>query len=176
MSSTFELKNVHVNLQICGLMNLLLGGKAFTLSVCPSVWGWNEVFILSSDPMRFHKAHQNLLVNFGSRSDTMSLERSWCLNTCVKNNLFVSWAMALSLVGMKCVILLNRSTTTMIASNPLDGGKLTMKSMDTLSHSLLRINNGRNNPTYFLLNVQFCWQVKQIFTYSSTSSFKLGQQ
>jgi hypothetical protein len=77
---------------------------------------------------------------------------------------------------MKCVILLNRSTTTMIASNPLDGGKLTMKSMDTLSHSLLRINNGRNNPTYFLLNVQFCWQVKQIFTYSSTSSFKLGQQ
>jgi hypothetical protein len=42
--------------------------------------------------------------------------------------------MALSLVGMKCTTLLNQSTTTMIASNPLDGGKLTMKSMDTLSH------------------------------------------
>jgi hypothetical protein len=42
--------------------------------------------------------------------------------------------MAISLVGMKCAILLNQSTTTMIASNPLDGGKLTMKSMDTLSH------------------------------------------
>ncbi len=48
----------------------------------------------------------------------------------------VSWVVALSLVGMKCVILLNRSTTTMIASKPLDGGKLTMKSMDTLSHDL----------------------------------------
>jgi hypothetical protein len=39
-----------------------------------------------------------------------------------------------SFVGMKCAILLNQSTTTMMASNPLDGGKLTMKSMDTLSH------------------------------------------
>jgi hypothetical protein len=52
----------------------------------------------------------------------------------VKNNLSISWAVALSLVKMKCAILLNRSTTTMIASNPFDGGKLTMKSMDTLSH------------------------------------------
>jgi hypothetical protein len=31
-------------------------------------------------------------------------------------------------------ISLNQSTTTMMASKPLDGGKLTMKSMDTLSH------------------------------------------
>jgi len=61
--------------------------------------------------------------------------------------------MALSLVGMKCAILLNPFTTTIIASNPLGGGKLTMKSMDTLSHGLLGIGNGRNNPTYFLLSV-----------------------
>ncbi len=50
-------------------------------------------------------------------------------------------------------ILLNRSTTTMIASNPFDGGKLTMKSIDTLSHDPLKIYNDRNNPTCFLLNV-----------------------
>jgi hypothetical protein len=49
--------------------------------------------------------------------------------------------------------LLNRSTTTMIASNPFDGGKLTMKSIDTLSHDPLKIYNDRNNPTCFLLNV-----------------------
>jgi hypothetical protein len=61
------------------------------------------------------------------------------------------------LVGRKCVILLNRSTTTMMASKPLDGGKLTMKSMDTLSHSPSGIGNGRNNPTCFLLSVRFCW-------------------
>jgi hypothetical protein len=64
--------------------------------------------------------------------------------------------MALSLVGMKCAILLNQSTTTMMASKPLDGGKLTMKSMDTLSHDPSRIGNGRNNPVCFLLSVQFC--------------------
>jgi len=78
----------------------------------------------------------------------------------MKNNLPISWAVALSLVGMECVILLNRSTTTMIASNPFDGGKRTMKSMDTLSHGPSRIDNGYNNPICFLLNVRFCWQVK----------------
>ncbi len=61
--------------------------------------------------------------------------------------------MALSLVGMKCAILLNQSTTTMIASNPFDGGKFTMKSMDTLSHGPLGIGNGHNNHAYLLLNV-----------------------
>jgi len=68
----------------------------------------------------------------------------------VKNNLPISWVLAFSLVEMKCAILLNRSTTTMITSNPLDGGKLTMKATDTLSHDLLRIGNSCNNFTYFL--------------------------
>jgi hypothetical protein len=72
---------------------------------------------------------------------------------CVKNNLPVSWVVAFSLVGIKCAILLNRSTTTMIILNPFDGGKFTMKSMDTLSHGPLGIGNGHNNPAYFLLIV-----------------------
>jgi hypothetical protein len=71
----------------------------------------------------------------------------------VKNNLPISWAVALFLVGMKCAILLNRFTTTMMASKPLDGGKLTMKSMDTLSHGPSGIGNGHNNLACFLLNV-----------------------
>jgi len=66
---------------------------------------------------------------------------------------------ALSLVGMKCAILLNQFTTTMITLNSLDGGKLTMKSMDTFFHNLSRISNGHNNLAYFLLSVQFCWQL-----------------
>jgi hypothetical protein len=74
----------------------------------------------------------------------------------VEKNLPVSWAVALSLMGTKCVILLNRSTTTMIASISLDGGKITMKFMDTSSHGMLGIDNGRNNHACFLLNVQFC--------------------
>jgi hypothetical protein len=69
---------------------------------------------------------------------------------CVKNKLPISWAVALSLVGMKCAILLNRSTTTMIASNTFDGGKLTMKSMDTFSHGPSGIGSGRNNLACFL--------------------------
>jgi hypothetical protein len=50
-----------------------------------------------------------------------------------------------------------------------------MKSMDTLSHGPLEIDNGHNNHAYLLLNVWFYWKIKQIFMYSSTSSFKLGQ-
>ncbi len=105
---------------------------------------------------------------------TLSFGRPWCLKMWEKNNLPVSWAVASSLVGMKCAILLNQSTTTMMASNPLDGGKFTMKSMDTLSHGPSGIGKGCNKPACFLLRVQFCWQVKQVFTYSSTHSFQLG--
>ncbi len=107
------------------------------------------MLILSFDPIRFHKARQNLLVNFGSRSETMSFGRPWCLKMWEKNNLPVSWAVASSFVGMKCTILLNRSTTTMMASNPLDGGKLTMKSMDTLSHDPSGIGKVVTNPLAF---------------------------
>jgi hypothetical protein len=71
----------------------------------------------------------------------------------MKNNLHVSWVVALFLVGMKFAMLLNQSTTTMITSNPFDGGKFTMKSMDTLSHSPSSIGNDHNNPNCFLLNV-----------------------
>jgi hypothetical protein len=78
----------------------------------------------------------------------------------VKNNLPISWAVALSLVGMKSAILLNQSTTTKMASKPLDGGKLTMKSMDTLSHGPSGMGNGHNNLACFLLSIRFCLQVK----------------
>jgi hypothetical protein len=69
-------------------------------------------------------------------------------------------SLTLPLVGMKCAILLNRSTITMMASKPFDGGKLTMKSMDTLSHGPSGIDKGCNKPTCFLLSVRFCWHVK----------------
>jgi hypothetical protein len=57
--------------------------------------------------------------------------------------------MAFSLVGMKSAILLNQSTTTMIVSNPFDGDKFTIKSMDMISHGPLRIDSGRNNLAYY---------------------------
>jgi hypothetical protein len=41
----------------------------------------------------------------------------------------------------------------MMASKPLDGGKFTMKSMDTLSHDPSGIGKGCNKLVYFLLNV-----------------------
>jgi len=58
--------------------------------------------------------------------------------------------------GNEMCHLANRFTTTMIASNPLNAGKFTMKSMDTLSRGPLRIGNENNNPACFLLSVRFC--------------------
>jgi hypothetical protein len=78
----------------------------------------------------------------------------------VKNNLPISWVVASSLMGMKCAILLNRSTTTMMALKSLDGDKLTMKSMDTFSHGPSGIGKSYNKHACFLLNVLFYWQIK----------------
>jgi hypothetical protein len=50
--------------------------------------------------------------------------------------------------------------------NPFEGGRLTMKSMDTLSQGLSRIRGVYNNLACFLKIVQFCWHVKQVLTYS----------
>jgi hypothetical protein len=47
---------------------------------------------------------ENLLVNFGSRSDIMSFGRPWCLKMWEKNNLPVSWAMASSFVGIDALL------------------------------------------------------------------------
>ncbi len=38
----------------------------------------------------------------------------------------------------------------------LDGGKLVMKSMDTLSHGPSGMGNGRNNLACLLLSTRFC--------------------
>jgi hypothetical protein len=62
----------------------------------------------------------------------------------------------ISFSGNEGAILLNQSTTTMITSNSIDGGKLIMKSMDTLSHGHLGIDNSRNRHVCFLLSVQLC--------------------
>ncbi len=66
----------------------------------------------------------------------------------------VSWAVPSSFVGIKCAILQNQST--MMALKPLDGGKLTIKSMDKLSHGPSGIGKGCNKPPCILLNVRFC--------------------
>jgi hypothetical protein len=50
--------------------------------------------------------------------------------------------------------------------NPFEGGRFTMKSMDTLSQGLSGIKGVYNNLAYFLKIVQFCWHVKQVLTYS----------
>ncbi len=56
----------------------------------------------------------------------------------------------------------------MITSNPFDGGKFTMKSMDTILHGLSRISNGRNNPillvsqTIFQIFLPIVFQIRPI--------------
>ncbi len=60
------------------------------------------------------------------------------------------------LCGNEVCHLAKSITTTTMASNPFEGGKLTMKSMDTLSHGPLGIGKGCNKPACFMLMVRFC--------------------
>jgi hypothetical protein len=59
-------------------------------------------------------------------------------------------------VGQNEMCYLTKSINHHITSKPLDGGKFTVKSMDTLSHGPSRISNGHNNLACFLLSVRFC--------------------
>ena len=48
--------------------------------------------------------------------------------------------------GIKCTILVNRSTTTKIKSCPLEGGKLVIKSINMDDHGRSGSGRGRSSP------------------------------
>ena len=70
-------------------------------------------------PSLAHKVFQKWLRNLASLSDTMILGKPWSLTTYLKKS-FEMWETSSTLwQGIKCVILLNLSTTTKIKSTPL---------------------------------------------------------
>src|SRR5271157_2790563 len=85
---------------------------------------------------------QNFDVNSLSLSKTKSSGRPWLAMMVASTKYTNLSAMIVSVVGTKCAILVNRSTPTQIESQTvreegsIDGGSLTMKSIDTDAQAL----------------------------------------
>ena len=87
------------------------------------------------------KCFQNFEMNWGPRSLMMSSGRPWCLNTSRITIFAVSSLLVVFVHGIKCAILVNRSTTVRIASKPSDGGRSVIKSREMDFHGPSGIGN-----------------------------------
>jgi len=114
--------------------------------------------------------------NCGPLSDIM-LSGSPCnRHTLSLNNFASPSAVVFSIVGTKCAIFVNQSTTTKILSYPWASGNLVIKSADICVYAFSGIKFGINFPAgcsvWFLLR----WQVSCSSTYHFTSLVTSGHQ
>ncbi len=84
----------------------------------PSVWGRNEVLSWAPNPCASTRLAKTCFWTLGFNL-TQCLRGGHDAWTCMKNNFPMSWVVAFSLMGIKCAMLLNQSSTIMITSNPL---------------------------------------------------------
>lgn len=110
-------------------------------------------------PLNRNNSFQNLLKKIGSRSDTMLLGNPCCLQTVSMKR--PATLNAVNPVGRapKCTPFKNLSTTTMMTVNPLEVGKLVMKSIERSSHTPSGAGKGCSSPAGRLWRFLFCWQV-----------------
>ena len=74
------------------------------------------------------------------------------------NSLAKPSAIVFSVVGTKCTIFVNQSTTTRILSYPCANGNFVMKSADMCVHALSGIELGINLPAGCSVQFLFLWQ------------------
>ena len=119
---------------------------------------------------------QNLLVNFESQSDTITLGSPWFRKIVIKKNFATSRAVADICIGWQCALLESRSTNTTMASCPcLVKGNCTIKSMVTSSHLLPGVGRGCSNPAGIWLFGLFLWQMSHVCIYRWISFPIFGQ-
>ena len=115
-------------------------------SVCPSVCGWNAVNYLVV-VLRIRKTHFQKWENNGApRSETMSSGNPWRCSIFAKIIFVVSKPEMALEHDIKCAILVNRSTTTMMESCPSESGKSVMKSIEMDDHGLSGSGRVRSSP------------------------------
>ena len=147
----------------------------FTLSVCPSVFGWNAVDsfrLMSSGPQI---PFQNSPVHFVSLFETISVGRPCTFHISFTNARTTSVAVPVSSKGTKWAIFVKRSTTTIIWVFPSDSGSATMKSTEIDFHGAYGTSRGCRSPYFACLHDLFRWQASQVRTYSLTVSSMFGQ-
>ena len=147
------------------------------LSDWPSVWGCYAELSRSWVPNSWCKLPQNLNRNLGSLSDTM-LDGTPCNLTISLTYNWVNFSRGLlTLIGRKWADLVSWSTTTHIASCPVEVlGNPDTKSTAMQSHYHSGISNGCNIPDGFWCSTFTFWQTRQEAAYCATSFFIPGHQ
>ena len=141
-------------------MNILryCSNSWFTLSVCPSVCGWNAVDNLLLISNILFNSCINPAANCGPLSEMMLSGNPCSFHTLSLNNLANPSADVFSVVGIKWTILVSRSTTSRILSYPCAKGNLVIKSANICAQGFSKIEFGINFPAGCSVLFLFHWQ------------------
>ena len=120
---------------------VLVQDSIYTLRF-PTDWKWKTILNLRFFRTSLEKCIQNAFVNFGSRSDTITLGNPWCLHQPLRIGYAVSNAVVVPTIGTMYANLANRTTITKMASYPCGSGQLVIKSMHIQCHGYVGIDNG----------------------------------
>ena len=143
-------------------------------SVWPFDWGWKPEDKLTDVPSSVQKAFQNLAVNWGPLSETISLGIPCSLTTWVINSCAVSEAEGSLVRGTKCTALENWSIIMRIVVWWLEGGRPVTKSKAMWGR--WGMGGGCNNPCGDWC-MSLAWaQTEQAATKFWTSSIISGHQ
>ena len=116
-------------------------------------------------------------VNLESRSDPISVGRPWNFHTSLAKAIAKSGAVLQVFGnGMKCAILVNRSTTTQSWSHSSDSSSSVMKSIAIDCHGAYGSSKGEVSPYGRWWTSLFCWHSGQLLTKSVIRSFIFGHQ
>jgi len=138
----------------------------FETSICPSVFGWYVVLMLSVVPCNLNNFFKNIFRNVESLSLTMEVGMPCSLTTSLTNTYATDLVEYICLRGMKWPYLLRRSTTTKTASFMLDLGSLLMKSMLISFQISVGLGKGWSSPCGEHVWYLFYWHTTHARTYS----------
>ena len=147
---------------------------------------YSGVILPHSGPLHSHSAqsltnilfssHINPTTNCGPLSDIMLSDRPCNFHILSLNNHANPSTDVFSVVGIKCTILVNWSTTTRIESYSCAKGNLVMKSADIYAQGFSGIEFGINLSAGSSMWFLFFWQELHPFTYCFTSFVTFGHQ
>jgi hypothetical protein len=149
---------------------------ALVHSVCLSVSGWKAVLRHGSIFQELYRYFQKYEANCGPRSETI-VSGSTCRRKILERNsparpsasiVVEQWA--------KCLSLVRQSTTTQIASKPLELGNPVIESMEISHQGCSGIGKGWRTPYSKWHEALARSQVWQFAMYRSTSLRRVGQK
>jgi len=120
----------------------------FIYSVCPSVYEWNTINNLVSNPSILFNSLVNSITNCGSLLEIILFSKLYNFYMLFLNNLAKPSADILFVVATKCLIFDNLSHTTRITSFPATNSYLIIKFTIRCIYGFFGILLNFNFPTY----------------------------